>query len=198
MKVTVAMHAIFTLFLLLAISLISSFAEVTAEIDGNVNVIKDPMTTTVPRLQGTSEPLWFGRISASFTGVNLQKCSKRSNTAPAKGARCSSKSKTCFFGNQECSVVGPHPETKCVCSSKTWNCEAVACPSASPPPIPEGPPDEPSCSLSTYCIFNGVTDVFDVRSLNDFTNDPLCPATGPLDGNTSGCVPDLSGKSCLF
>ena len=74
--------------LLLALHLVSSFAVVTAEIDDDASAINDPMV--VRHLQVTPEPLWFQRISASFVGVNLQRCSKRSKV-PENGAKCSSK-----------------------------------------------------------------------------------------------------------
>ena len=164
--------------LLLALHIASSFAVVTAEINDDASVINDPME--VRHLQVTLEPLWFQRISASFVGANLKRCSKRS-TVPENGAKCSSrKHKTCFFGNQACDGVGPHPETKCVCSSKTWKCEAETCPPL--PVVTDGP--------SNGCNADGKADLS--------SNDPLCPVTGPMGGNPGGCMPALYGKTCKF
>ena len=129
-------------------------------------------------LRGPPEPPWFQRISASFVGVNLQKCIKRSK-APANGTKCSRKAKTCYFGNQDCAGVGPHPLTKCVCSSQTWKCEAETCPSVITPDV-----------SANGCTADGKADLS--------SNDPLCPSTGPLEGNQFGCVPALYGKTCMF
>ena len=131
-------------------------------------------------VKGQPEPTWFKRISATFDGVNLQKCSKKSK-APKNNANCSKKPKTCYFGNQDCLGVGPHPETKCVCSAKTWKCETETCPAFTQPDLPPN-----------GCTADGVADLS--------SNDPLCPVNGPLDGGDSsaGCVPALYGKSCAY
>lgn len=133
-------------------------------------------------VQGQPEPPWFKRISATFDGVNLQKCSKKPK-APQNNDPCSKKPKTCFFGNQDCPGVGPHPETKCVCTSKTWKCEAETCPVVKANDAPQ---------LPNGCTADGVADLS--------SNDPLCPVKGPLDGGdpSAGCVPALYGKNCAY
>ncbi|KAI2489654.1 hypothetical protein MHU86_24926 [Fragilaria crotonensis] len=131
-------------------------------------------------VQGEPEPPWFQRISATFDGVNLQKCSRRPK-APENNTRCSKIPKTCFFGNQDCPGVGPHPVTKCACSSRIWKCEAETCPVV-----------KANDALPNGCTADGVADLS--------SNDPLCPVAGPLDGGdpSSGCVPALYGKSCAY
>ena len=116
--------------LLLALSLLSSFA--VAEVDV-VDAFGDTYDEIMFRNLQDGEPLWWDRISTEFDGINLQKCTKKSE-APDNGSRCS-RAKTCFFGTQDCDGIGAHPETKCFCDgkdgSRTWQCKVETCPAYS-------------------------------------------------------------------
>ena len=168
--------------LLLVLPLAFNITVVVAEVDDHVHAINDPMI--VRHLQGPPEPPWFPRISASFVGGNLQRCSKRSE-APKNGSKCSPTAKTCFFGNQDCPGVGPHPVTKCVCSSQKWMCQAEPC------PPPTSPPTSSPDDSANRCTAAGEADLS--------SNDPLCPLTPPLQASPTGwCVPALYGKTCFY
>lgn len=85
---------------------------------------------------GSSSASWWDTIRDSYEGDDLKRCRKRS-VPPSPGTGCAMRAKTCFFGNQECSSVGPFPDTKCSCDgvkgvAGTWTCGTVSC----PPPAP--------------------------------------------------------------
>ncbi len=76
----------------------------------------------------SAAPIWWDLVTATYVNNDLASCEKRNNIAPADGARCD-KPKTCFFGNQECSVVGPYPTARCRCVRGKWKCNRdVRCP----------------------------------------------------------------------
>lgn len=78
-------------------------------------------------------PQWTLRaIPKESMGENVKSCSKRENKAPKHGEKCSKKIKTCFFGNQECSVLPWFPETRCTCKKAKWVCTQMACPASIP------------------------------------------------------------------
>lgn len=97
---------------------------------------------------------WWDRIEREDTTGLLRMCSKRAGTPPAQNQHCSPRPKLCFFGNQMCSGVGPHPETKCFCDGssgkRTWICEQEACPPTTPPAPPTSAttPAPPSANAS--------------------------------------------------
>jgi hypothetical protein len=150
------------------------------------------------------EPLWWSRISSTFTGTEkLEQCRKRLQP-PINGTKCA-KSKTCYFGTQVCSDQTTHPTTKCVClgdsEKKQWQCQPELCPpsstSSSPILTPSSPPTSilsPTPLPSNGCDANGRTIHKD--------NDALCPVPGPLDSgfdsNFPGCVPALFDKTCSY
>lgn len=90
------------------------------------------------------QPDWFQQFQQDFTNISfpLRRCFKRMNAAPKSGSRCGPKSKTCFFGDQICSVGGtsngggsPYPTESCICNGTassntrgTWVCQPEACP----------------------------------------------------------------------
>jgi hypothetical protein len=174
-----------------------------------------------------NEPLWWPRISSTFTGSEtLEQCKKRSQP-PVNGTKCS-KSKTCYFGTQVCTSQGAHPTTKCVCSGTKelmqWQCQPEPCPlisaSGSPQPLspsptlppsspptlpPSSPPTLPPSSPPTLLLSPPLSPSTgcDANGMTTHTdNDPLCPKPGPLDSGFSqdnpGCVAALFGKTCSY
>lgn len=87
---------------------------------------------------GQVPPHWFPRIQQEFSNASfpLRRCFKRGNKAPLHGSVCGPKSKTCFFGDQECGIdeVSPYPAESCTCNGTssndlgTWMCQTEACP----------------------------------------------------------------------
>jgi hypothetical protein len=72
----------------------------------------------------TDKPKWWNQIKKSFKGKGLDQCSEQRGIAPGQGSKCTSKKggKTCFFGNQECKVIGSFPNTRCDCIKGKWKC----------------------------------------------------------------------------
>lgn len=79
-------------------------------------------------------PNWWDAVQAANGSENLKRCFKR-QFPPEEGTACATRTKICYFGNQDCPVPtnGPFPATKCTCDGSknipgTWNCVAEACP----------------------------------------------------------------------
>jgi hypothetical protein len=70
------------------------------------------------------DPDWWNIIKKNFKGKGLSRCVEQRGVAPSQGSQCKSKKpiKTCFFGDQQCQVVGAFPDTRCDCTDGKWNC----------------------------------------------------------------------------
>lgn len=86
------------------------------------------------------EPAWWATVVAQAASTdegsktNLMRCIKRP-FPPTEGSMCATRTKICYFGNQQCasSSASAYPETKCTCNGSdnapgTWHCEAAVCP----------------------------------------------------------------------
>lgn len=81
-------------------------------------------------------PDWWANIQDKDS--DLCKCHRR-EYPPRIGGKCATKSKKCYWGDQQCSgsdahdALLPHPTTVCYCDGSQnvegkWKCDAVACP----------------------------------------------------------------------
>jgi hypothetical protein len=98
-----------------------------------------PYLTPIPTNADHTSARWhFRDIEAMYVGNDLMRCQQRANIAPANGSKCSQE-RTCFFGNQNCIIVGAFPATRCSCrgqeSTKTWSCSSTICPKSKNEPI---------------------------------------------------------------
>lgn len=77
-------------------------------------------------------PSWWATMKAADETGDLKQCAKRQFPA-TEGSRCAKRSKICYWGEQTCATVGPHPTMKCSCDGVddahgSWSCEAESCP----------------------------------------------------------------------
>lgn len=81
------------------------------------------------------EPSWWANILAYNGPTNLFRCVKR-EFPPDIGDACATRTKICYWGDQQCQDVGPFPTTRCTCSGTknnpgNWVCETEPCPTGS-------------------------------------------------------------------
>lgn len=74
-------------------------------------------------------PSWVADVKAANPDKKVKYC-KRKEFPPLDGETCSSRRKSCYWGEQKCGT-STYPTTGCDCDKLTWTCDtALSCPSA--------------------------------------------------------------------